>query len=231
MSSANNSGVAEFPFDKQTVFKALLRAIHTIDGMSVRSSDLLSGRVIVKSLLSSGENIPITLTETSPNETRVQIDSTLRTGVSQGGVLSGEGLSASGDTSFVKNRRIVERIFSALSLQLGRVAPQPGIQKKKCPSCAELIQAEAVKCRFCGADLAGIHSSEQTSPSPVVNSTPQSIGEFFEEHPKPKFIELKDGAILFECGLCGQQLEVDASGAGVEIKCPECGENQVVPTS
>lgn len=229
MSSANNSGIAEFPFDKQTVFKALLRAIHTIDGMSVRSSDLLSGRVVVKSLLSSGENIPITLMETSPDKTRVQIDSTVRTGVSQGGFSSGDG--GSGDTSFLRNRKNVERIFSALALQLSRVAQAPGVQKKQCPICAELIQAEAVRCRFCGADWAPSPSSEQTSRAPVVNSTPQPIGEFFDEHPKPKFIELKDGAILFECGLCGQQLEVDASGAGVEIKCPECGENQVVPAA
>lgn len=45
--------------------------------------------------------------------------------------------------------------------QLEAEAVRDGSQKK-CPSCAELVKAEAVKCRFCGELL----SSDARSPSP-----------------------------------------------------------------
>lgn len=35
--------------------------------------------------------------------------------------------------------------------------------------------------------------------------------------------------LIFNCPKCGQQLEVDATGAGQEIPCPECGETIVIP--
>ena len=34
----------------------------------------------------------------------------------------------------------------------------------------------------------------------------------------------------FECPHCGQELTVDASGAGAEIECPSCNNRIVVPT-
>jgi DNA-directed RNA polymerase subunit RPC12/RpoP len=35
--------------------------------------------------------------------------------------------------------------------------------------------------------------------------------------------------VIFKCKLCGQELEVDASGAGTEIECPSCRGKIVIP--
>jgi DNA-directed RNA polymerase subunit RPC12/RpoP len=35
--------------------------------------------------------------------------------------------------------------------------------------------------------------------------------------------------IIFNCSHCEQELEVDSSGAGSEIECPNCGETIVIP--
>jgi DNA-directed RNA polymerase subunit RPC12/RpoP len=45
----------------------------------------------------------------------------------------------------------------------------------------------------------------------------------------PKFLRRENGAIHFACGYCSQQIEIDESGGGMEVKCPECGEHQKVP--
>ncbi|MEN6533048.1 MAG: hypothetical protein ABFD89_05255 [Bryobacteraceae bacterium] len=228
MSANIDSGEAEYPFPKQVVFDCLLRAVSRIEGMSVHSSDALAGRVVIKtgmSLLSWGENIHATLTEPGQNRTLVRIGSAPKTGISRGGFLDGDGFFASGDLSFGKNRRNVERIFSELSSQLRKVAPAMEAEekkavadKKKCPFCAEMIQREAIKCRFCGSDIPvqpAVSNEKSDFPAPEMQpaNAPKLVGT--EVH--------------FECHTCEQPIAVDAEAAGQEFRCPECGEHLVVP--
>lgn len=35
--------------------------------------------------------------------------------------------------------------------------------------------------------------------------------------------------ISFQCGKCGQRLQVEEAGAGVEVQCPKCGQSLTVP--
>jgi hypothetical protein len=41
--------------------------------------------------------------------------------------------------------------------------PEPSLTKKKCPFCAELIQLEAIKCRFCGEKFDPTEVARQVS--------------------------------------------------------------------
>ncbi|MBC8179543.1 hypothetical protein H8E88_00320 [candidate division KSB1 bacterium] len=107
MGFLDHQGESEFPFNKETVFNAMVKAIPTIKGMKIDNADKLQSRIVVKagvSLMSWGENIPIQLSEISENLTKIKITSTPKTGIMFGGAFD-----------FGKNRKNIEQILSATS--------------------------------------------------------------------------------------------------------------------
>jgi len=117
MGFLDHQGESEFPFAKETVFNAMLKAIPTVKGMKVDNADKLQGRIVVKagvSLMSWGENIPILLSEVSENRTQVKITSSPKTGVMFGGAFD-----------LGKNRKNIEQILSATSRILSSSTSQP----------------------------------------------------------------------------------------------------------
>ena len=112
MALLDHEGGVEFPYRKEDVLDAIVEALSQVEGIEVSSVDKLAGRVVAKagmSLMSWGENIPISLVEISPGRTRVSVISTPKTGVLFGGAFD-----------LGKNRRNIEKILSATSAVLGR---------------------------------------------------------------------------------------------------------------
>ena len=107
MAFLDHQGESEFPFNKEKVFTAMVKAIPKIDGMKIYSKDKLQGRIVVKvgvSLMSWGENVPIQPSEISKNKTKVRIISSPKTGLLCGGAFD-----------FGKNMRNIEKILSSTS--------------------------------------------------------------------------------------------------------------------
>jgi predicted RNA-binding Zn-ribbon protein involved in translation (DUF1610 family) len=129
------------------------------------------------------------------------------------GCFSGAAMTAVG---FLMSRHGKARVTTQHAA-VGSEKPASSRHERTCPFCAETIKIGAIKCRFCGADL-----PRQPLQPFVAPEAPPVM---------PKFIRKENGSIHFECGCCAQRIAVDASGGGAEVKCPECGERQIVPIS
>ena len=115
MGFLDHEGGAEFPYHKDDVFGALVKAIPTVKGFKIDKADKLTGHILAKagvSLMSWGENIPISIVEVSPGRTRVSITSTPKTGAMFGGAFD-----------LGKNRKNIEDILEATSKILSSKPP------------------------------------------------------------------------------------------------------------
>jgi len=105
------------------------------------------------------------------------------------------------------------------------------IDDKKAKTVCDLIESLMDAKRVSGATFKT--GSDIPKPTGTSDKKTNDMSSFNAANlgSNPKFLKNENGIIRFECGFCKQPIEIDASGGGLEIKCPECGDKQKVPTS
>lgn len=116
MSLVDHTGSVEYPYSKKTVFDAVMAASRNLNGFRLAGADEVSGHFSFKcgmSWASIGENISVQLISATPTKTKVEILSTPKTGLLFGGAFD-----------YGKNRRNIEKIINAISIQLAGKAAE-----------------------------------------------------------------------------------------------------------
>jgi hypothetical protein len=106
----DRSGNAEFPFNKQVVFRAVCAAVKEIRGMDIENENELASRLDIKSGMSAfswGEKISISVTGNGANSSVVSVQSGAKT-------IFGSA------TTHSKNRENVKKIIQGTSEQLAQ---------------------------------------------------------------------------------------------------------------
>ena len=218
MAFLDHEGGAEYPYERNVVFDALVKAIPTVSGLTVNNADRLGGHVLVKagvSLMSWGENIPISVTEIAPGRTRVSITSAPKTGVLFGGAFD-----------MGKNRKNIEDILGALSRVLSRLPPTRP-QANTASSADTIQQLEKLGALKAQGILSETEFQEQkakilggtAAPRPATpRPTPMQRPSFRPNLTPPKNVDYS----TIPCPACEKPIRVSTLVVGINA-CPHCG--------
>lgn len=107
MAFLDHTSEVKVPYNKEDVIAAITEAIEKLKGMKIDTTDIITGRIIVKAGISAfswGESITIIVNELPSNETNISIMSTPKTGALFGGAVD-----------MGKNRKNINIIFNKIS--------------------------------------------------------------------------------------------------------------------